>query len=100
MANVEITPLAGEDLDELIASRSLPTAKTKGRIRRTLATLERFPRSGKKLDGRWSEFRVAVGPWRWLIAVYTYDESDDRVVVVAFHDARTAGAATSEEGGA
>jgi hypothetical protein len=34
-----------------------------------------------------------VGPWGWLIVVYVYVEAEDRVVVVAFHDARTSDAA-------
>jgi plasmid stabilization system protein ParE len=94
MASVEIARLAREDLAGLIATRSLP-ADTEERIWRSLLTLEQFPRSGRPLAGIWSDYRALVGPWDWVIAVYTYVERDDRVVVVAFQDARSGGSAMS-----
>lgn len=43
--------------------------------------------------GVWRDCRALIGPWGWLIVVYTYIEVEDRVVVIAFHDARTSDAA-------
>jgi hypothetical protein len=57
--------------------------------------LERFPRSGKPLTGAWSDYRALIGPWGWVIAIYAYVEREDRVVVVAFQDARSATLATA-----
>lgn len=94
MARVEIARLARADLGELIATRGLP-ANTEERVWRSLLTLERFPRSGRPLAGAWSDYRALIGPWGWVIAVYTYAEQDDRVVVVAFQDARSSGSVTS-----
>jgi len=95
MATVEIARIAERDLDELISSRHLPVG-TRERVGRTLLTLEQFPRAGKALTGAWRGYRALVGPWGWLIAVYAYEEARDRVTVLAFHDARAAGAATEE----
>jgi hypothetical protein len=41
----------------------------------------------------WRDCRALIGPWGWLIVVYIYIETEDRVVVIAFHDARTSDAA-------
>jgi hypothetical protein len=34
--------------------------------------------------------------WGWLIVVYLYIEAEDRVVVIAFHDARTSDPAIAQ----
>jgi hypothetical protein len=94
MPAIEVTRLGREDLSELIATRSLP-ADTRDRISRSLLTLEEFPRAGKQLSGVWRDCRALIGPWGWLIVVYTYSEAEDRIVVIAFHDARTSEAATA-----
>lgn len=60
---------------------------------RTLLMLEELPRAGKQLSGVWRDCRALIGPWGWLIVVYMYIEVEDRVVVIAFHDARTSEAA-------
>lgn len=96
MATVEIARVAERDLEELISSRSLPPG-ARERVGRSLLTLEQFPRGGRSLSGRWRGLRALTGPWGWLIAIYAYEEARDRVTVVAFHDARTAGAAAAEE---
>jgi plasmid stabilization system protein ParE len=88
MPSIEVTRLAREDLQELIETRGLP-ADTRKRVSRSLLTLEEFPRAGKRLSGTWRDCRALIGPWGWLIAVYMYIESEDRVVVIAFHDGRT-----------
>jgi hypothetical protein len=40
-------------------------------------------------------FTSVLGPWRWLLMVYAFDESEDRVVVVAIEDGRSSTAATT-----
>lgn len=94
MSIIEVTRLAREDLRELIEKRRLP-ADTRERVSRSLLTLEEFPRAGKRLSGPWRDCRALIGPWGWLIVVYMHIESEDRVIVVAFHDARTSEAATA-----
>jgi plasmid stabilization system protein ParE len=92
MATIEVTRLAREELRALIESRRLPD-DTRERVKRSLRTLEDFPRAGKQLSGVWRDCRALIGPWGWLIVVYIYVEAEDRVVIVAFHDARTSDAA-------
>jgi mRNA-degrading endonuclease RelE of RelBE toxin-antitoxin system len=92
MSTIEVTRLARDELRELIKTRRLPS-ETRSRVSRSLITLEDFPRAGKQLSGVWRDCRALIGPWGWLIVVYMYVEAEDRVVVVAFHDARTSDAA-------
>lgn len=94
MARVEVARAATEDLDQLIRTLSLP-AETRERVKRSLQPLARFPRLGPELAGRWTGFRFVLGPWRWLVIVYVFEESEDRVVVVSMQDARSATAATT-----
>jgi hypothetical protein len=94
MPTIEVTRLAREELRDLIETRQLP-ADTRERVTRTLRALEEFPRAGKQLSGVWRDCRALIGPWGWLIVVYMYIESEDRVVVIAFHDARTSDAAVA-----
>jgi hypothetical protein len=92
VASVELARAAVEDLDAMIRTHSLPS-DTRSRVARSLRPLERFPRMGFALTGRWDGYRVLIGPWRWLLFVYVYIE--DRVVVVTIQDARSAAAATT-----
>jgi len=94
MATIEVTRLARDELRALIETRQLPV-DTRERVSRTLLTLEEFPRAGKQLSGVWRDCRALIGPWGWLIVIYIYIEAEDRVVVIAFHDARTSEAATA-----
>lgn len=94
MPTIEVTRLARDELRALIKSRQLPD-DTRDRVSRTLSMLEEFPRAGKQLSGVWRDCRALIGPWGWLIVVYMYIEAEDRVVVIAFHDARTSDAAIS-----
>jgi len=94
MVSLEITRLAREDLRELIETRHLPD-DARERVSRSLLTLREFPRAGKKLSGVWRDCRALIGPWGWLIVVYMHFEPEDRVVVIAFQDARTSSAATA-----
>jgi len=93
VATVELTRLAMDELETLIRTHSLP-ADTKQRVQASLRPLERFPRVGPELSGRYSGLRFLLGPWRWLLLVYTLDEANDRVTVVSVQDARSSGAAT------
>jgi hypothetical protein len=94
MATVELAVSAVEDLDRLIAVLSLP-ADTRARVGQRLRVLERLPRLGPELAGRWAGLRFLLGPWRWMIIVYRYDEAHDRVVVLTVQDARSAGSPTA-----
>ena len=78
----------------MILTHSLP-ADTKVRVARSLDSLSRFPLLGRELEGRWSPFRFILGPWRWLLIVYVYDELEDVVLVATIQDARSSSAATS-----
>jgi plasmid stabilization system protein ParE len=94
LAQLIVTPRAERDVEEAIANLSLP-GDTWARVGRSLRLLEDFPLSGRELEGRWSTARFVLGPWPWMILVYRYDDSDDRVFLVAVHDARSATSATA-----
>jgi hypothetical protein len=94
MPTIEVTRQARDELRGLIETRQLP-ADTRKRVLRSLLTLEEFPRAGKQLSGVWRDCRALIGPWGWLIVIYMYSEANDRVVVIAFHDARTSNAAVA-----
>ena len=79
----------------MILTHSLP-ASTNERVRAALAPLADFPQLGPTLDGRWSGFRLVLGPWPWMLVVYVWDENADEVAVVTIQDARSARAATGE----
>lgn len=97
MASVELAATAVEDLDTLILTHSLPD-DTRARVTHSLRTLKRFPRFGPALSGRWTGLRFILGPWRWMLLVYTYVEADDRVVIVTIQDARSSTAVTAKRG--
>jgi hypothetical protein len=88
VVRVEVSEAAVDDLAKLIRTHSLPT-NTIERVQRSLRPLERFPRMGAELAGRWSGFRFLVGPWRWMILVYVFIEDEDRAVVVTIQDGRS-----------
>jgi plasmid stabilization system protein ParE len=94
MAKVVVTPTAVDNLDTLVRTLSLPR-NTRDRVKSSLRPLSRFPKLGAPLEGRWADFRFILGPWRWMLIVYVYDEAADRVSVVTIEDARSATAATS-----
>ena len=95
MATVLVTPNAVNDLDTQVRTLSLPR-NTRERVKSSLRPLFRFPRLGAPLEGRWADFRFILGPWRWMLVVYVYDEATDRVAVVTIQDARSTKAATGE----
>jgi hypothetical protein len=94
VAQVKLSAVAIDDLDRMIVTHSLP-GDTRARVRRSLRLLERFPRVGRELPGRWRPFRFVLGPWRWLLILYTYDEDTDVVLIATMQDARSSSAATS-----
>lgn len=91
-----LSEVAVEDLDQLIVANSLPS-DARDRVKRSLRILERFPQAGSKLSGRWDRFRFVLGPWRWMLFVYLYDEDGDRVIIVTVQDARSATSATTSQ---
>lgn len=93
MAQIELARAAVDDLDRLVLTHSLPD-DTRQRVRKALRPLRQFPRLGPELTGRWEGFRFILGPWRWMLLVYTFDEAHDRVVIVTIQDARTTTSAT------
>jgi plasmid stabilization system protein ParE len=94
VAQVRLSAAAVDDLDRMIVTHSLP-ADTRARVRQSLRLLEQFPRVGRELPGRWRPFRFILGPWRWLLILYIYDEQTDVVLVATMQDARSSSAATS-----
>jgi plasmid stabilization system protein ParE len=94
LAQVIVTPQAQRDVNEAIAALTLPDDAWT-RIGRSLRVLETFPLAGPELAGRWTPTRFVLGPWSWMILLYRYEESSDRVYVVAMHDGRSAASATA-----
>jgi plasmid stabilization system protein ParE len=92
---VELSRRAVDNLDRLIATHSLPV-DTRQRVVRILRGLATFPDLGSELRGRWSEHRVLLGPWRWMLLIYRIDREHDRVIAVTVQDARSSSAATIE----
>jgi hypothetical protein len=93
VAQVVVTPQAQRDVDEAISALNLPDDAWT-RIGHSLRALETFPLAGPELAGRWASARFVIGPWSWMILLYRYEESSDRVYVVAMHDGRSAASAT------
>jgi hypothetical protein len=84
-------------MEEATAALNLPE-DVWSRVARSLRVLETFPLAGADLGGRWSPTRFVLGPWSWMILLYRYEGSFDRVFLLAMHDARSATAATSSRG--
>jgi hypothetical protein len=85
---VVVTDTAARNLRSLIESHALP-ASTGERVRSSLEPLRELPLLGSPLSGRWAGFRFVLGPWRWMILVYRYDERLDRVEAFTIRDARS-----------
>jgi plasmid stabilization system protein ParE len=94
LSEVRLSADAVKDLGRMIITHSLPP-DTRERVRRSLRQLEQFPRIGRQLEGRWAPLRFILGPWRWMLVIYSHEEPDDLVLVVAFQDARSSTAATA-----
>jgi hypothetical protein len=93
VTHVELNLAAVEGLDRMIVTHSLPS-DTRARVQRSLRILEQFPLVGRQLEGQWQHFRFIIGPWRWLLLVYTHDGQRDVVSVVSIEDARSSAAVT------
>ena len=93
MAKVTVSPRALRNLDYLIQTHSLPYS-TRERFQRSIEPLGSFPSLGSPLSGQWSSYRFVLGPWRWMIIVYEYDEAADRVAIATIQDGRSSAAAT------
>lgn len=96
MATVVLAQQAVDDLASLSRTHSLPR-DTSERVRRSIAPLNEFPLLGAPLTGRWTGFRFLLGPWRWMLVVYQYDEKTDTVAIVTIQDARSARAPTTND---
>lgn len=95
MPRIVVSPEAAGSLARLIATHSLP-ADTKARFRRSIQPLAEFPLLGRALEGGGYEgLRFVLGPWRWLVVVYEYDDDADAVNILAIEDARSSNAATN-----
>ena len=88
LAEVRLSVVAVEDLDRLIITHSLQS-DTKDRAKRSLRVLEQFRNIGRQLDGRWHPMRFILGPWRWMVIIYSFDESSNLVLVLTIQDARS-----------
>jgi plasmid stabilization system protein ParE len=88
--SLEWSEQALSNLERLVLTHSLP-ANTRERIEASAKPLVRFPRIGPEIRVvSAGSLRFLVGPWPWLLIVYLYLEADERVVIVAIEDGRTA----------
>jgi hypothetical protein len=92
---VVVSPRAVRNLERLMRTHSLPDS-TRARFKRSIDPLGTFPLLGAHLTGRWARFRFVLGPWRWMIIVYEYDETADRIGIITIQDGRSSHAATGE----
>lgn len=96
MTQIIITPGAQGDVEDAIGLLKLPD-DTWLRVHRSLQVVETFPLGGRALEGRWSNARFVLGPWRWMVLIYRYEEAAERVYIVAVHDVRSSSSALSGE---
>jgi mRNA-degrading endonuclease RelE of RelBE toxin-antitoxin system len=94
VAKVVVSPQARDDLSELIRELKLPP-DTRQRVKKRLRSLERFPER-QKLSGKWEGFRFVLGPWGWMLIVFTFDKKADEVVIATIQDARASTSATAD----
>lgn len=95
MAKIVITWAARRELAWLIRTHGLP-ADTKERFVRAVGNLHEFPELGSSLAGRWRGYRFVLGPWRWMIIVYSYDANAEVVVIATIQDSRSQRSPTAE----
>lgn len=94
MARVVVTHAAARDLRDLISTRRLPR-DTIERVKRSLRPLADFPELGAELGHDLAPRRFVLGPWRWMIVVYSFYPKDELVAVLAIVDARTSTSPTA-----
>lgn len=97
MTRLEWSEQALVGLERLRLTHSLPP-DTRDRVESSAEPLSRFPRFGPELRERpdRGELRFLIGPWPWLVIVYLYLESEDRVVLVSVEDGRAATASITD----
>ncbi len=88
MARVVVTHAAGHDLRALIRTHRLPD-NTVERVKRSIRPLADFPELGAELGGAFAPRRFLLGPWRWMIVIYSFDPDSDLVAILAIVDGRT-----------
>ncbi len=93
LAEVRLSTAAVQDLDRMILTHSLPP-DTRETPQALTARAGAVSRIGRQLEGRWRPLRFILGPWRWMLIIYSYEEPDDVVLIVAFQDGRSSAAAT------
>lgn len=89
-----VSPQARDDLDDLVRELNLPP-DTRRRVKKRLRSLERFP-ARQRLFGNWEGFRFVLGPWGWMLIVFTFDEETDEVIVATIQDARASTSVTAD----
>jgi len=89
-----VSPTAKKNLSRIITTHHLPP-DSRTRVRNRIQALADFPLMGSRLGGRWDGFRFILGPWPWMLIVYSWDREEDQVNVVTIEDARMADSATS-----
>jgi hypothetical protein len=94
VAALQVASRANRQLDRMISTHILPS-DTRDRVRHILHQLAKFPMLGKALGPPWTGHRFVLGPWRWMLILYTYDDGEDLILVTTFQDARRAIAATA-----
>lgn len=94
MARVVLALQAHRDLKDLITTHSLPD-DTPRRLR-PLWILRDFPAIGRELGGRWQGYRFPLGPWRWMVVVYRFDQENDAAIVLRIYDGRSGTSPTSQ----
>lgn len=94
MTQIRVTEEARRNLEELIEVLDLPD-DTRPRVRDCLRTLIVAPESGRGLLPPFAPARWVIGPWRWMILVYLYDDATDVATVIAIQDGRSRDAASS-----
>ena len=98
MARVVVTARARADLDRLIRTHSLPSS-TRERVIRSLAPLAEFPAIGAQLPDPWAPRRFVLGPWRWMLLMYSIDRERDLVVILTVVDGRSTASPTVDRSG-
>lgn len=96
MPSVVVSPAAKRNLSRIITTHNLPR-DTRARVRNRIQPLADFPLMGAELARRWGGFRFILGPWAWMLIVYSYDREEDQVNVLTIEDVRMADSATSQE---
>ena len=89
-----VSPQARDDLDDLIWELKLPP-DTRQRVQKRLCSLESVP-ARQRLSGDWEGFRFILGPWGWMLIVFTFDEKIDEVVIATIQDARNSTSVTAD----